>query len=83
VGSLIAYRGGWEGRAYEDRGRILEVKRGCLFKSTYWSTFSGLPVSPENYNTVTYSLVPGDSTRLTVTQDTISSEEGRALAEGN
>jgi uncharacterized protein YndB with AHSA1/START domain len=83
VGSPITYKGVWEGRPYEDKGRILEIEPGRLFKSSYWSAFSSLPDSPENYNTVTYELGAGDSTTLTVTQDNIPSEEGRAQAEGN
>lgn len=83
VGSPISYRGVWEGKAYEDKGRILEIEPGRLFKSSYWSAFSGLADSPDNYNTVTYSLESGESTRLTVTQDNIPSEEGMAQAEGN
>ncbi len=83
VGSSIVYRGVWEGKPYEDKGRILEIEPPRLFKSTYWSAFSGLADSPDNYNTVTYSLESGESTRLTVTQDNIPSDEGRAQAEGN
>jgi uncharacterized protein YndB with AHSA1/START domain len=83
VGSPIVYRGVWEGKPYEDKGRILEIEAGRLLKSSYWSAFSGLPDNPDNYNTVTYAISPGDSTTLTVTQDNIPSEEGRAQAEGN
>jgi len=83
VGSPISYRGVWEGKPYEDKGRILEMEIGRLLKTSYWSAFSGLPDSPENYSTVTYSLAVGEATTLTVTQDNIPSEEGRAQAEGN
>ena len=83
VGSPITYKGVWEGKPYEDKGRILEIESGILLKSSYWSAFSGLADSPENYSTVTYRIVPGESTKLTVSQDNIPSEEGRAQAEGN
>jgi uncharacterized protein YndB with AHSA1/START domain len=83
VGSPIVYKGLWEGRPYEDKGRILEIEPGRLFRSSYWSAFSGLPDEPANYNTVTYELAAGESTTLSVTQDNIPSEEGRAQAEGN
>jgi len=83
-GSPITYRGVWKGEAYEDKGRILEVKPGRLLRSTYWSAFSGLPDLPENYNNVTYQLIPeGDFTRLSVIQDNNRSEEGRRAAEAN
>jgi uncharacterized protein YndB with AHSA1/START domain len=75
-GSAIFYRGVWEGKPYEDKGRILEVVPPKRFKSTYWSAFSGLPDRPENYNTVTYTLERGDGgTFLTVIQDNIPTQE--------
>ncbi len=84
VGSSITYRGTWEGKAYEDKGVILEIEPGRRLRSTYWSAFSGLPDAPENYNEVTYELEPGaGSTRLTVIQDNNRSEEGRSRAESN
>jgi uncharacterized protein YndB with AHSA1/START domain len=84
VGSAISYRGTWEGKAYEDKGRILELAPGRLFKSTYWSGLSGKPDLPENYATVTYELAPtAIGTRISVAQDNNPSEEAKAQAEGN
>jgi len=75
-GSPITYKGVWQGKAYEDKGVILEIVPGQQLVSTYWSSMSGLPDTPEHYNTVTYELShsKGDTT-LTVTQDNNASKE--------
>jgi len=77
-GSAIYYRGVWEGKPYEDKGTILEVEKEKLLKHDYWSSFSGIPDVPENYNTITYELSGKDgAVTLTVTQDNVRSEEVR------
>jgi uncharacterized protein YndB with AHSA1/START domain len=84
VGSPITYRGEWQGKAYEDKGKILEIMPGKRLVSTFWSSLGGLPDAPENYNTVRYELSPdGEGTRLTVTQDNNPDEEAAKHAEGN
>jgi uncharacterized protein YndB with AHSA1/START domain len=76
VGGSIRYRGVWEGKPYEDKGTILEIKPEKLLKSTYYSPASGLEDKPENYNTVIYKLNKADGkTTLTVVQDNIPSKE--------
>jgi uncharacterized protein YndB with AHSA1/START domain len=75
VGSPITYEGVWEGKAYKDKGKILQVEPNKLLVSTFWSALSGLPDVPENYQTVRYELAPeGDGTRLTLTQDNNASQ---------
>ncbi len=70
VGSPITYEGIWEGKAYKDKGKVLQVEPGKLLVSTFWSALSGLPDVPENYQTVRYDLsTEGRGTRLTITQD--------------
>ncbi len=85
VGSPITYKGTWEGKSFEDKGTILEIKPEALLVSTYWSAFSGLPDSPEYYQTVRYELKPDDNTHtiMTVTQDNIQSEEDVSRYEQN
>ena len=76
VGSPITYEGIWEGKAYKDKGVILQVEPGKLLVSTYWSALSGLPDIPENYQTVRYELAAEDGgTRLTIVQDNNASPE--------
>ena len=84
VGSSITYRGVWQGKSYEDKGTILELKPNTLLKSTYWSGMSGLEDTPENYNTVTYAIAEKDGhTTLTVTQDNNGTKEGADHSAGN
>ena len=84
LGSAITYRGVWEGKPYEDKGRIFELVAGKVFTSTYWSPMSGLPDLPENYATVSYTLEEAKGeTRLTVTQDNNPTEESAKHSQGN
>ena len=84
VGSPILYRGEWEGKAFEDKGKILEIEPEKTLKSTHWSPLSGVPDSPENYHTVTYTLADrGDSTEVTITQDNNASDEEKLHSEKN
>jgi len=76
VGSPIVYEGTWEGKAYRDKGKVLQVEPGKLLVSTFWSSLAGLPDVPENYQTVRYELsTEGSGTRLTVRQDNNATQE--------
>lgn len=76
VGSPIVYRGIWQGKAYEDKGVILDVVPQRRLASTFWSALSGVPDEPAYYKNVTYQLVPqGDATHVSVTQDNNASPE--------
>ena len=84
VGSPIIYKGEWEGKAFEDKGKILQIEPEKLLMSTHWSPLSGVPDSPENYHTVTYTLSgKGDSTEVTITQDNNATEEEKVHSEAN
>ncbi|MGH2638326.1 MAG: SRPBCC domain-containing protein [Rhabdochlamydiaceae bacterium] len=85
VGSSITYRGIWQGKPYEDKGKILQLIPERLFQSTYWSSMGGFDDKPENYATVTYELehIRDDETNLTVSQDNIGSEKEREHSEKN
>ena len=76
VGSPITYQGTWEGKAYKDKGKVLQVEPESLLVSTFWSSLSGSPDVPENYQTVRYELSPaGRGTKLTVIQDNNATQE--------
>ena len=76
VGSPITYKGEWEGKTYEDKGKILQIEPEKLLVSTFWSSLAGLPDAPENYKTVRYELSPENGrTRLTITQDNNANQE--------
>ena len=84
VGSSIIYRGEWEGKAFEDKGKILKIEPEKVLMSTHWSPLSGVPDIPENYHTVTYTLSDqGDSTEVTIIQDNNATEEEKAHSEKN
>ncbi len=83
-GTPIIYKGEWQGKAFEDKGKILQIEPERLLRSTHWSPLSGVPDTPENYHTVTYTLSgKGDSTEVTITQDNNASEEEKEHSEQN
>jgi uncharacterized protein YndB with AHSA1/START domain len=80
-GSPITHKGEWQGKTYEDKGKILKVTRPALLAVTHWSSMSGKPDRPENYERVTYELVDrGRSTDLTITEENLASEEAKAMS---
>lgn len=84
VGSPITYSGVWQGKPYQDKGKIVEVVPGRVLASTFWSALAGLPDTPENYKRVRYELFPqGNATRLVITQDNNDSQEEASHSEEN
>jgi uncharacterized protein YndB with AHSA1/START domain len=84
VGSPIVYRGEWQGKPFEDKGKILEMEREKSLVSTHYSPLSGVPDVPENYHTVAYHLSEKDGkTQVTITQDNNASEEEKSHSEQN
>lgn len=76
VGGPIVWRGVWEGKAYEDRGSILEFEPGRRLVNTHFSPLSGQEDTPENYHTLTWTLEDGaGTTELTLSQDNNASAE--------
>ena len=69
-GSPITWSGQWEGKAYEDKGKVLEVEPNRLLKVSHFSPLAGLPDRPENYHNLTFQLdQQGRATRVSLTQD--------------
>jgi uncharacterized protein YndB with AHSA1/START domain len=84
VGGTILYKGEWEGKKYEDKGKIIKYEPEKLLVTSYWSGMSGKPDLPENYQIVSYILSPAEGgTKLTITQDNVASEEGKKHSEDN
>jgi uncharacterized protein YndB with AHSA1/START domain len=84
VGGPITYKGEWNGKAYEDKGKVLQIETEKLLVSTFWSSLSGLADIPENYKTVRYELsAEGRETKLTITQDNNDSQEEANHSEQN
>jgi len=75
-GSQIIYKGTYQGKAYEDKGRVLKAEPEKLLLITHWSPLSGTADLPENYHQVSYELkTENGSTHLTITQDNNASKE--------
>jgi uncharacterized protein YndB with AHSA1/START domain len=83
-GSSIVWRGDYEGKAYEDKGEILEIEPARRLKVTHFSPLSGQEDLPENYHTLLYELKKsGDSTHVSLSQDKNASAEEAERAKGN
>ena len=85
VGSPIIWKGEWNGKSYQDKGKILEIEAPKLVKYTHWSSMGGSRDKPENYHTVKCVLVEkGGKTILTLTQDdNPTQEEADSMAANN
>jgi uncharacterized protein YndB with AHSA1/START domain len=65
----------WEGKIYNDKGTIIQFEKEKVFSYSYWSGFSGLPDSPENYSKIEFILEPNDhGVTLKLTHSNFASE---------
>jgi uncharacterized protein YndB with AHSA1/START domain len=84
VGSDIIWSGEWEGKTYEDHGKILEITPGTYVKYSYWSSMGGTEDKPENYQNVSYNLIEKDGiTTLEIGQGNIKDEAAKEHSEQN
>jgi uncharacterized protein YndB with AHSA1/START domain len=83
-GSAIVWKGEWQGKPYEDKGVVLQIKPGRSIQYSHFSPLSGLADKAENYHKVTIDLSTVEyQTRVSLTQDKNASEEERAHSEKN
>ena len=83
-GSAITYSGEYEGKLYEDKGIIVDVRENELLHTTYFSSMSGLEDKAENYANVIYKITPSDEgVILVIVQDNCKDEESRDHSENN
>lgn len=83
-GHAIAWKGEWQGKAYEDKGVILRLVPERTLEYSHFSPLSGLPDAPENYHTVSMSLATkGTRTVLSLSQDNNPTEASREHSEKN
>jgi uncharacterized protein YndB with AHSA1/START domain len=74
--SPIIWKGEWQGKPYEDKGVILQLRPGWMLQYSHFSPLSGLPETAENYHTVTIELAEeGDRVRVSLSQDHNATEE--------
>lgn len=84
VGSSIVWKGEWQGKSYEDKGRILKFEKERTLQYSHFSPLTGKPDVPENYHTVTIELSSdGSQTTVTLSQDNNETEEAREHSEKN
>jgi uncharacterized protein YndB with AHSA1/START domain len=83
IGAPIVWRGIWEGKAYEDKGVVLEFEPGRRLVNTHYSPLGGQEDAPGNYHTLTWTLVAeAGMTKLTLSQDNNASVEGAEHSKG-
>jgi uncharacterized protein YndB with AHSA1/START domain len=77
VGSPIVWRGEWQGKSYEDKGKVTAFDPPRRLAVTHWSPLTGEPDEPANYHHVTYELEPlGEArTGLTLTHGNSPSQD--------
>jgi uncharacterized protein YndB with AHSA1/START domain len=84
VGEPIIFKGVWEGKPYEDKGKILEMTKEKELQYSYWSSFSDQPDKPENYSIIRCTLShQSPLTTLTITQDNCRTEQQQSHSEQN
>jgi len=83
-GSRILWKGEWEGKAYEDKGVILQIEAQRKLQYSHFSPLAGLPDKPENYHTVTIELTgKGSQTLVSLIQDNNANQKEREHSEKN
>jgi uncharacterized protein YndB with AHSA1/START domain len=83
-GSAITWKGEWNGKAYEDKGKIIKVKPMSQLQYTHFSPLTGIPDVAENYHKVTVKLTPmNGSTSVLLSQDNNATDEERKHSEKN
>ncbi len=83
-GSKITWKGEWQGKAYEDKGTILQLKPKTKIQYTHFSPLMGLEDKPQNYHTVTVELKPkGNQVAVSLSQDNNATDEAREHSEKN
>ena len=83
-GSSIVWKGEYEGKAYEDKGEVLEVVPERRLKVTHFSPLGGKDDVPENYHTLTYELEGSNgTTHVSLSQDNNPTHEAAEHSRAN
>ncbi|MEO6149881.1 MAG: SRPBCC family protein [Mucilaginibacter sp.] len=83
-GSPILWEGAWEGKTYQDKGKIVDITPGKHVTYTYWSSMSGTEDKPENYHNISYDLTETDGkTTLVITQSGVKDQAQKEHSEEN
>ena len=83
-GSKIIWKGEWEGKQYEDKGKILIMEPKKKLQYSHFSPSPGVADVPENYHIVTIDLEEEDGiTNVSLTQDNNADEKTKVHSEKN
>jgi uncharacterized protein YndB with AHSA1/START domain len=83
-GRPITWKGEYEGRAYEDKGEIVEFAPERRLAFTHFSPMSGTEDVPSNYHTLVYELERhGAQTHLSLSQDNNKTDEDAEHSRAN
>ena len=83
-GSKIVWKGEWEGKTYEDKGKILNIAPKKQLQYSHFTPAPGVADVPENYHIVTIDLKEDDKqTIVTLTQDNNADEKTKEHSEKN
>jgi uncharacterized protein YndB with AHSA1/START domain len=75
-GNNIVFKGEWQGKKIEGKGKVLQLEDLHLIRHSYWSNFSGLDDNPQNYHVITYELIPDNgNTKLILTEENLATKE--------
>lgn len=75
VNDDIAFKFSWDGKIFEDRGKLIAFDQNRRFTYTYWSNFSGLPDQPENYSQIQFEIISkGKESLLKLTHSEIKNQ---------
>jgi uncharacterized protein YndB with AHSA1/START domain len=81
VGGSIAWKGTWEGRPFEDGGRVLRLEPKALLQLAHW-TVSSASTPETSPNLLTWRLAPAPGgLRVTFTHENISTKEMKEHSE--
>ncbi len=81
-GSTVIYRGNYQGKDFEDKGKVIKMEPEKQLIMTHWSPLSGTADLPENYHTVTYTITTiTNAVEVTISQDHNASEEEKKKSE--
>lgn len=74
-GNTIIYKGEWQGKKYEGKGKVLKVEDEKLLRHSYWSDISSIPDEPGNYHIITYKLAgKNGDTQLELTEENLDGQ---------
>ena len=83
-GTKIVWKGEWEGKSYEDKGKILRLVPRKQLQYSHFSPQTGLDDIPENYHIVTIDLIEKEKqTVVSLTQDNNADEKVKEHSEKN